>query len=75
MATDREIALEQALVAVIGAAKSLGHDDKKLVDHALALLLGNNILRRVEHPHLDAAIKEISAAHAEVLTVLDLNKG
>lgn len=75
MATDREIALEQALVMVIGAAKSRGYDDKDLVDHAVAMLLGNNVLRRVEHPHADDAIREISGAHAEVLSVMDLKKG
>ncbi|RVD76826.1 MULTISPECIES: hypothetical protein [Pseudomonas] len=75
MATDREIALEQALVMVIGAAKSRGYDDKDLVDHAVAMLLGNNVLRRVEHPHVDDAIREISGAHAEVLSVMDLKKG
>lgn len=75
MTTDREIALEQALIAVIGAAKSRGHDEKDLVDHASALLLGNNILRRVEHPHVGNAIRELSDAHAEVLTVTGLSKG
>jgi hypothetical protein len=74
VATDREIALEQALVIVIGAAKSRGYDDKDLVDHAAAMLLGNNVLRRVEHPHVDAAIREISDAHAEVLSVTEVTQ-
>lgn len=75
MATDREIALEQALIIVIGAAKSRGYDDKDLVDHATALLLGNNMLRRVGHPHVDNAIRELSDAHAEVLSVTALSQG
>ncbi|MNF08640.1 hypothetical protein D3C80_2091030 [compost metagenome] len=75
MATDREIALEQALVAVIGAVKHEGIDEKNIVDKATALLLGNNILRRVEHPHVDNAIREISNSHAEVLTITELDKG
>lgn len=75
MATDREIALQQALVAVIGAAKHRGLDDKDLVDHACALLLGNNIIRSTEHPHVGDAILEIGKAHTEVLTVTAIQKG
>lgn len=75
MATDREIALEQALVAVIGAAKHRGLDDKDLVDHACTLLLGNNIIRSVGHPHVDNAILEIGKAHTEVLTVTAIQQG
>lgn len=70
MATVREIALEQALIAVIGAAKVEGHDEKQVVDRAIALLLGNNLLRSVGHPHVDNAAKEISDAHAEALARL-----
>lgn len=70
MATDREIALEQALVAVIGAAKFDGLDEKNIVDRATALLLGGNSLRNVEHPHVSNAIREISNAHAEALARL-----
>lgn len=70
MTTDREIALEQALIAVIGAAKHKGWDDKALTEHATALLLGNNQLRHVGHPHVSNAIKEISEAHNEALVRL-----
>lgn len=72
MATVREIALEQALIAVIGATKVEGHDEKQVVNRAIALLLGNNALRSVDHPHVDNAAKEISDAHAEALTRLSL---
>ncbi|HGM5580797.1 TPA: hypothetical protein ACKP22_002484 [Pseudomonas putida] len=75
MATDREIALEQALVAVIGAAKSRGIDDKDLVDHACALLMGNDLIRSVGHPHVSDAILEIGKAHTEVLTVTAIRQG
>lgn len=70
MATNREVALEQALVAVIGAAKFDGLDEKGLVDRAIALLLGGNALRVVGHPHVSDAIREISDAHAEAFTRL-----
>ncbi|AVD82654.1 hypothetical protein C4Q28_11080 [Pseudomonas sp. SWI6] len=72
MATNREIALEQALVAVIGAAKFDGLDEKNLVDRATALLLGGNALCVVDHPHVSDAIREISDAHAEALTRLHI---
>lgn len=69
MATDREIALEQALVALIGAAKHKGLDERALVDHAGALLLGNNQIRYVEHPHVSNAVKALNDAHAEVMVL------
>jgi hypothetical protein len=69
MATDREVALEQALVAVIGAAKHRGFDEKDLVDHASALLLGNNSIRYVGHPHVSDAITEMGNAYNEVLVL------
>lgn len=70
MATDREIALEQALVAVLGAAKHKGLNDSGLVEHATALLLGGNPLRYVEHPYVTMAIQEVSDAHAKALSTL-----
>lgn len=69
MATNREIALEQALVAVIGAARSRNIDADDLTSHATALLLGNNFIRWVGHPHVAHAIKEISDAHAMALSL------
>lgn len=68
MATDREIALEQALVVVLGAAKRRGLDGEDLVNHATALLLGGNPLRYVDHPYVSMAVKEISDAHAKALS-------
>lgn len=72
MATNREVALEQALVAVIGAAKFGGQDERDLVERATALLLGGNPLRVVDHPHVTDAIREISDAHAEALSRLNI---
>lgn len=69
MATDREVALEQALIAVIGAALDRGLDGKDIVDHAAALLLGNNIVRYVGHPHVGESIREIGEAYNEVLVL------
>ncbi|MCL8305566.1 MULTISPECIES: hypothetical protein [Pseudomonas] len=72
MATNREVALEQALVAVIGAAKFDGLDEKGLVDRATALLLGGNALRVVDHPNVSDAIREISDAQAEAVARLQV---
>ncbi|MBC3964315.1 MULTISPECIES: hypothetical protein [Pseudomonas] len=69
MSKEREIALEQALIAVIGAAESKGINTKDLLDHATALILGHSPYRRVDHPYVDMACKEISDAHATALTL------
>jgi hypothetical protein len=63
MITDREVALEQALVAIIGAAIASGLDVKTLMDNAAAGLLGNAPYRWVGHPHVSNAIQVMSAAH------------
>ena len=68
MITDREIALEQALVAILGAAVASGLDAKVLVENATAGLLGNAPYRWVGHPHVSNAIQVMSDAHAQVLT-------
>jgi hypothetical protein len=66
MATDREVALEQALIAVIGAVQHRNLDARDVVDHASALLLGNNPIRYAGHPHVSDAITEIGNAYNEV---------
>ncbi|MHC8293574.1 hypothetical protein [Pseudomonas sp. LB3P58] len=68
MITDREVALEQALVAIIGAAISSGLDVKTLMDNAAAGLLSNAPYRWVGHPHVSNAIQVMIAAHAQALT-------
>ncbi|CAG8866822.1 hypothetical protein PS726_05131 [Pseudomonas fluorescens] len=66
MVSDREIALEQALVAIIGAAIDSGLDVKSLIDNATAGLLGDASYRWVEHPHVSNAIKVMIDAYDQV---------
>lgn len=68
MITDREVALEQALVAIIGAAIASGLDVKTLLDNATAGLLGNAPYRWVGHPHVSNAIQVMNKAHEMALT-------
>ncbi|SED31501.1 hypothetical protein SAMN05216205_4886 [Pseudomonas mohnii] len=68
MITDREVALEQALVAIIGAAIASGLDVKTLLDDAAAGLLGNAPYRWVGHPHVSNAIQVMSDAHTQALS-------
>lgn len=63
MIVDREVALEQALVAIIGAAIARGLDVKALMDDAAAGLLGNASYRWVGHPHVSNAIQVMSDFH------------
>ena len=67
MITDREVALEQALVAIIGAAIASGLDVKTLQDNAAAGLLGNAPYLCVGHPHVSNAIQVMSKAHEMAL--------
>ncbi|CAG8866820.1 MULTISPECIES: hypothetical protein [Pseudomonas] len=70
MVTDREIALEQALVAIIGAAIASGLDVKSLMDNAAAGLLGNASYRWVGHPHVSNALQVMIVAHAQALDTM-----
>ena len=74
MPTDREIALEQALVAVIAAAEAGGADAQELLSSAHGLIMGHSPFRRVEHPYVTMACQEISDAHAEALTIIAAQK-
>lgn len=67
MATDREIVLEQALVAVIAAAEADGAEAQELLARAHGLIIGHSPYRQVEHPYVTMACQEISEAHATVL--------
>lgn len=69
MATDREIALEQALVALIAAAEAGGADTQELLSSAHGLIIGHSPYRQVEHPYVTMACQEISDAHATFLTL------
>ncbi|VVO29663.1 hypothetical protein [Pseudomonas fluorescens] len=63
------MALEQALIAVLGAAESKGLNVKDLLGHASALVLGHSPYRIVDDPYVDMALKAIIDAHAKALTL------
>lgn len=67
MITEREIALEQALLAVIGAAIASGIDVKSLIYNAAGGLLENASYRFVGHPHVSNAIQVMKDAHEQAL--------
>lgn len=69
MSKDREVALEQALIAIIAAAEYSGVDVQALLNSANGLIVGHSPFRRVEHPYVTMACQEISEAHATVLTL------
>lgn len=56
MASDREIALEQAAVALLTEARDAGVDLVALLDKAEAGLLGNALYRWVGAEHVSASI-------------------
>ncbi|NWC65140.1 hypothetical protein [Cedecea sp. P7760] len=62
--TNREIALEQALIAVIGAYAKADGDVHELIQQANTLIIGNSEYRIVEHPHVTEACLEIERAAA-----------
>ncbi|WP_157284017.1 hypothetical protein [Pseudomonas chlororaphis] len=66
MATDREIALDQALIAVLGAAQDLKLDLVQISQKAKALILDNSKYRQAEHPHVGNAWNEVEKAIASV---------
>lgn len=66
MSTDREIALEQALVAVIGAAQDSGVSAVALAENAKVLVIDNSKYRFVDHPHVSGACAEIESAKEKV---------
>jgi len=69
MATGREIDLEQALVAVIAAAEETGVDVQALLTRAGGFIVDSGSpYQTAGHPHITAAMQEISDAHASVLT-------
>ncbi|CQJ56482.1 TPA: hypothetical protein ACJFUB_004223 [Yersinia enterocolitica] len=62
MSSDREIALEQALVAVLGAVKDLGTDMDNLLQQSKTLIIEHSKYRNVEHPHVTQACVAIESA-------------
>lgn len=69
MSTDREIALEQALVAVIAASEAAGASTKDLLEVAHGLIIGRSPFRKVEDRHVAMACLEISNAHATAVSL------
>lgn len=68
MITDREIALERALVAILGAAIASGLNMKLLMDSAVSDLRCNAYCCGAEYPHSSNAILMLCDAHSEALT-------
>jgi hypothetical protein len=60
--TSREIDLEQALIAVIGAYRKAGGDVNKLLREAQGLIIGSSEYRKVGHEHVTKACIEIEKA-------------
>ncbi|MCO8309652.1 hypothetical protein [Pseudomonas mandelii] len=72
MAGSREIALEQALVAVIAAAETSDVDVHALLGKASAFILDSGSRFQIAgHPYGTKACQEISDAHATVLANKD----
>lgn len=69
MSTDREVALEQALIAVIAASEAAGANTNDLLNIASGLIIGQSPFRKVEDRHVAMACLEISNAHATALTL------
>lgn len=66
MATDREIALEQALVAVLGATQDLNLNLVDISQRAKSLIIDNSKYRQAEHPHVSNAWNEVESAVVKV---------
>jgi len=64
MITCREIALEQALIAIIGAGFASNLDVDSLIDEAVIELRGNAGYFWVDHPHVANAIQVMRGAQA-----------
>ena len=62
---NREIALEQALIAVLLASKSLGCDEDSVVNRAAGLLLGSDQLRSVGDLPCKEALIEMDSARSK----------
>ncbi len=69
MATDREIALEQALVAIIAAAETSGADVRNIIEKAGVYILDSGShYQTASNAYSVQAAQEISNAHARVLS-------
>ncbi|AZV26944.1 hypothetical protein CT157_13315 [Pseudomonas syringae] len=62
MATDREIALEQALVAAFAAAEKLGIDHNTLHQESREIIQRHSKFVELDRPHVADARKELVGA-------------
>ena len=63
MSLEREAVLEQALIAMLGAAKDMGVETDVLVSTAMNGLLANASYRWIEASALNLVINEMAIAH------------
>lgn len=66
--TYREIALEQALTAIIGEAIASGLDTNTLISKSIAGLASGATYRWVGYPHVENAVEVLIKAHAQAVT-------
>ncbi|KIQ06521.1 MULTISPECIES: hypothetical protein [Pseudomonas] len=66
MATQSEMVLEQAMLAVLGACIDLGYDVDKLTKKAQMLILDNSKYNYVEQPHATTPHEAIERALSTV---------
>ncbi|MBS4090762.1 hypothetical protein [Pseudomonas rustica] len=69
MATKREIALEQALVAAFHAAKSLGLDHFELYEKSKELIQRNSRYVELDYPHVADSRKELAGAWEQFIAI------
>lgn len=67
MLTDREIVLDQALMAVLSESIASGLDTKTLVDNAIAGLLRGTTYRWVGFPHVENAVQALNNAYSQAV--------
>ncbi|QKZ06172.1 hypothetical protein [Pseudomonas eucalypticola] len=63
MPFEREAVLEQALIAMLGAAKDMGVETDVLVSNAMNGLLANASYRWIKESALNSVINEMALAH------------
>lgn len=66
---NREIALEQALIAVLLASKCLGHDEDSVVNRAAGLLLGSDQILFVGDAPCKEALMEMDSARSKAKAI------
>lgn len=69
MATDREMVLEQALVAAFGAAKDLGIDQSAFYKKSMELVQQNRKYVELAFPHVSKTHDELESAWGQFKTI------